>query len=116
MDDLLKALHDYLPPVLTQPDTIFLFIIAFSVYGYVKTYGKSDRYPFLPQAITMAVSLLLGIGLRIGNSIVYGEGTGIIAAALATIFYDTAFFWLTEKLRSYFGRPTPTQTPPPPKP
>ncbi len=95
---------DYLPAVLTQPETIFVMIVAFATYGYLKSFPKTDQAPWIAQVVTMAIAILIAIGLKVGNSIVYSTGTGIICGWGASSFYDLGFFWATNKIRALLGR------------
>lgn len=117
----------YLPPVFQQPETWFMFIVSFALYGYLKSFDLSDfpecvSKPF-PQVGTMAGAVAMACALHVGGSYPYAIGTGGIAAWASSSFYDSGFFWLTKRIQAWTGTPPSSselpdlrKLPPPPNP
>lgn len=80
-------------------------MVAFAIYGYLKSLPKSEVSTWLPQLGTMIGAVGIATGLNIGSSIFYSCGTGFICAWGASSFYDLAFFWLTNKIKGWTGSP-----------
>ncbi len=101
---------DYLPAFFQQPESYFVMIVTFAVYGTLKALPPVDEPPWahfcrqaLPQVGALIMGMALSCSLRIGGSIAYSVGTGIIAGWGASSFYDMAFFGLTTKIRNLIG-------------